>query len=256
MSLGPYSSKYRTTDKLKINAKGENSYIDVGDPFVKPIAKPARVVGKQFVTEPPKNGQTGRYFDKYTYSSTPYTEIRKYSVEQKRSERKSGFGSNDASKRDEFLITMREGQWKELVDQEHHFTNKWVGEREAAAQQEVESGVGLPPVPRPVSAPELPHLPHFQQQTPVHLYDIGNTVEGSTPACIKCHRERFYCKHRVFARNGEVVAQRPRQERLTSMDIGRYVDPADAARPVHAYHHKAKEFFDASHLNEHRLGSW
>lgn len=42
MSLGPYSTKYRTTDKLKLNAKNENSYIDVGDAYVKPIAKPSR----------------------------------------------------------------------------------------------------------------------------------------------------------------------------------------------------------------------
>jgi hypothetical protein len=256
MSLGPYSTKYRTTDKLRVNAKGENSYIDVGDPFVKPIPKPSRVAGKQFLTEPPKNGQMGKYFDKYSYATTPYTEIRKYSVEQKRSERKSGFGSNDASKRDEFLITMREGQWKELVDQEHFFTNKWAVEHESQPQAESAAAGGLPPVARPLSAPEPIHLPYFQEQTPGHLYDIGNTVEGSTPACIKCHREKFYCKHRVFARNGAVVAQRPRKERITSMDVGRYVNPAEASRPEFAYHHKAKEFFDSSHLNEHRLGSW
>lgn len=255
MSIGPYTTKYRTTDKLKLNTKNEGSYIDVGDAYVKPIQKPSRIAGKQFLTEPPKGGQTGKFFEKMSYATSPYTEVRKYSVEQKRSERKSGFLSNDASKRDEFLITMREGQWKELLDQEHKFNDKWTLAREEQTRKDIEAGVALPAV-RPISAPQAPHLPYFQTQIPEHLYDIGNTPEGNTPLCIKCSRDVFYCKHRVMARNGPVIARRPVKQHVSSMDYGRYVDPKESQRPEFAYSHKAKEFYDSSHLNEHRIGSW
>jgi hypothetical protein len=115
---------------------------------------------------------------------------------------------------------MREGQWKELVDQELSMNTASLAAREENARAEAAT---LPAVSTPASAPEKPSLPHFQTMIPKHLYDIGNTVEGaillfidissklfvgSTPHCIKCQRETFFCKHRSLARNGEIIARR------------------------------------------------
>ena len=68
-----YTTKYRTTDKIARNTKNETAYIDVGDPYVKAIPKASRATAKQFLTEPPKNGQTGKYFSKLVYKEEPYT---------------------------------------------------------------------------------------------------------------------------------------------------------------------------------------
>jgi hypothetical protein len=240
-----YTTKYRTTDKVAKNTKNESAYIDVGDPYVKALAKNSRATGKQFITEPPKNGQTGKLFSKFPVEKEAYTEIKKYSVIEPRKDRKPAFGSGDASKRDEFLITMREGQWKELVDQELSMNTASLAAREENARAEAAT---LPAVSTPASAPEKPSLPHFQTMIPKHLYDIGNTVEGSTPHCIKCQRETFFCKHRSLARNGEIIARRPTKHFLTSMDMGRFIEAKDHARPEYAYQHKAKDFYDSGHL--------
>lgn len=252
MSLGPYSTKYKTTEKLA------GSYIDVGDPYVKAISsKGGRSSGKQFVTNPPILGQTGKFFDKKTYSTSPFQEVRKYSETQKRSDRKTGFGSNDFSKRDEFLMTIREGQWKEVVDKEHYFTDKAVLERERASPLSAEEAkFESDSLPHGLPAVERPHLPYFQTQIPSHLYDIGNTPQGNTPMCIKCQRDVFFCPHRAMAGNQEVIARRPVKERITSMEYGKYITKDQLARPEFAYSHVAKTFFDSSHLNEHRIGSW
>jgi len=253
MSLGPYSTKYKTTDKLKLNDKGEGCYIDVKDEYVKAVKKPDRIVGKQFQTNPPIVGQTGKYFTKYTYTPENYMEVRKYGATQPRESRKISFGSLDFSKRDEFLITLREGQWRELVDKEHYFVDKAILEKGDEKTNDAQSSSSLPNGLPPV---EKPHLPHFQSAAPSHLYDIGNTEEGSTPMCIKCPRDTFFCPHRLLATNQEVTAQRPRKERLVSMDYGKHIDPAMLKKPEFAYTHTSKTFADSSRLNEHRLGSW
>ena len=79
---------------------------------------------------------------------------------------------------------MREGQWKELVDQEHYFGDKWAVAAQTKAESKLQneldadSALSLPSLPPSPHASKV-HLPYFQEAVPSLLYDIGNTKEGN-----------------------------------------------------------------------------
>mmetsp|Transcript_65709 Transcript_65709/g.181431 ORF Transcript_65709/g.181431 Transcript_65709/m.181431 type:complete len:177 (-) Transcript_65709:281-811(-) len=99
-----------TRDKVGFIAEKE-PYSD------KPAIKMSRHKGKQFQTVPPKNTMDGGgYFDKATYTKgEEYVDKLGYLKTQPLEARKLGFGSHDASNRDEFTSHIRTEQYRELL---------------------------------------------------------------------------------------------------------------------------------------------
>ena len=143
----------------------------------------------RFQTNPPKTGQLEGYFAKFEYVVDNYQDNNGYLIRQPRGDRKLGFGSLDASRRDEFTLDIRAQQYRELLDKERFFESAYLeqnagrlGSTAAAGGAAAASSTSRPPE-------DTSHM--FQTQAPALLYDIGRE-NGTTPICNKCSRETFY----------------------------------------------------------------
>ena len=100
------------------NAKVAESYLNIGDPYDKQHQVDGRRKGKQFLTVPPKTGQLHGYFTPLAYTADMYQDSNGYRISQPRANRKLGFGSFDAHRRDEFTLAVRAQQYREHLDHE------------------------------------------------------------------------------------------------------------------------------------------
>lgn len=258
------------------NPKKAESWLNVGDPYDKDKPTNERHRSKQFQTNPAKKGQTCGYFGTYNYSPDNYQDNNGYRITQPRDTRHLAFGSQDAHKRDEFTLTVRALQHKQILERENKFTKARLASEEKQAAETAHSqllstsafnsmtmntGISnsytqpLPSVsPRnqggfastaPLSLTDYntQNKAFFQTQVPTMLYDIGRPeANGVTPPCNKCSRETFYCKHRV----GE--ARRLGHPRLSSHNYGQVTTPAQ--KPEYGRRSGIKEFFDVGHVGK------
>lgn len=266
-----YSSK-------SYNPKKVDSWLNVGDPYDKDKQTNDRHRNKQFQTNPAKKGQTCGYFSTYNYSPDNYQDTNGYRVTQPRENRQLAFGSQDANKRDEFTLTVRALQWKQVLEHDNKFTKARLESEEKKAAETAHSHLLSTSAYNPMTmntgisnyhTQPLPAISPrgqgsfastaplsnttgsygnsnnnlFQTQVPTMLYDIGRPeANGVTPPCNKCSRETFYCKHRV----GE--ARRLGQTRLSSHHYGQVTTPAQ--KPEYGRRSGIKEFYDVGHVGK------
>lgn len=223
---------YRTHEAIPKNTK---NYVSVGDPYYKKPTVNSRHKSKQFLTEPAKLGQTAGYFKKIEYTSAPYFEGDKYTVTEPRANRKMGFGSFEARRRDEFSLDIKARMYKERVKGETVYVDQVLQDATGLLGEE-KTGEYVP-------SPDEAHL--FQTQTPSFLYDVGKTAE--TPVCMKCNRDKFYCPHRAQVtqtdsarRPGEIPSQNTAYGDFNGEQVG---------KPKFGRNNVTRQFWDASHLS-------
>jgi hypothetical protein len=114
------------------------SYITIGDPYQpKKKSVDSRRTGKQFVNNPPKEGQ---YFGTHKYMGDKYQQTVAYFKLQPPDKRKNGFGSGDASKRDQYSNQIAMNQYREQLKCESKSMKKGKkAAEEAAAAKNKES---------------------------------------------------------------------------------------------------------------------
>eukprot|EP00164_Ancoracysta_twista_P001005 GFYU01001312.1.p1 GENE.GFYU01001312.1~~GFYU01001312.1.p1 ORF type:complete len:242 (+),score=59.02 GFYU01001312.1:256-981(+) len=204
-------------------------YQDVKNPL------PQRWKQKQFVTNPPKDGNLpwdvcfqkdfkGLYASKKFMDQVPYMAMQK--------ERKNGFGTSDATKRDEFCFHTRCEQYREQISNEVKF-NK--AKSAMAAKLLIDTEGGQRPRTTGGNLIDL----HEEFQGPEFLHDVGRTI--TTKYCKRCTKERWFCPHRATDTLNDKMAEGKEKRKMTmSQDIGRgavsatlnYESSAFARRPL------------------------
>jgi hypothetical protein len=220
-----------TTKVLNKNIAG--SYLTIGDPYRDPHlidGKNGRHKGKQLMTVPAKNTCNGvGYFDKKTYSSDPLQDKTMYLKTEPMDKRKSGFGSKDASRRDEFMSHVRTEQYRETLVKEMEIVDKQKDAQGDAGFEELEALNAQHKFPEGLSETK-------------HLYDIGRTQ--TTEFNQKSHRDTFYTMrvgNSQYKRNNGPFM-------LTSELIGQGADDVSNNRPT-PKGASTKQFYDRSHLH-------
>lgn len=230
--------------------KVAESYLSIGDPYEKIGGTRTVYKGKQFQTNPAKQGQQGGYFGEFKYNAVAYADTNSYRITQPKDKRKTGFGTGDANRRDEFTLDIRAQQYKELLTKELQFQAK-----KAAEEKESGNGTGdsLDEFKASNSARFSasstgrgePVAGMFQTQVPNHLFDIGRTA--ITPICNKCSRETFYCPHRVNSQGSDTL-RRLGPLKTSAMEVGSEIHKHNM-KPPHGKRSQLKDFFDNNHLS-------
>lgn len=189
--------------------------------------KNSRHKGKQIMTVPAKDTCNGvGYFDKKTYSSDPLQDNTMYLKTQPMDKRKAGFGSKDASRRDEFMSHVRTEQYRETLDTEMQILEKQKKSEPAQHFDELD---------------KARKFPEGLDETK-YLYDIGRSQ--TTEFNQKSHRDTFYTMrvgNSQYKRNNGPFM-------LTSELVGLGADDVSGNRPT-PKGASTKQFYDHSHLH-------
>jgi hypothetical protein len=235
---GMYSDKF-THPKLHCEA---GRYISIGDPYVAEAEKrPGRWKEKQMgTTMYPKNAGNG-YFGNmgkpFEYMPDKYVESLPYAKSQPYDQRKLGFGTHDASKRDEYTQAIKTEQYRDLLRREKRILSAQEKKKgglaeqirkahkklaEAAVEEERQREVcGLTPAP--------------------FLYDIGRSRE--TPFDPKTKTDCFYNAYQARKRE-----MRRGGYRSMSQDIGDGGWELGKKRETFGRSAATKSFYSKSHL--------
>lgn len=247
----PYQGIY--TPKEKFHKQGAQcTYISIGDPHVDPSKRGdnvnPRFTGKQFMTRPllKKNAGKGFFDLKNSKGETlsgahgymkgdTYVDKDGYIKTQPLDKRKLGFGSHDASKRDEFMSFIRTEQYRQQLKTEKGFID-------AADERNDPGGKGRALLLATYAATSK-GFPAGRTECH-HLYDIGRGLE--TEFDPKSSRDCFY--------NQLMSPSRIRPDRRTggayisSAECGTGVNDIEMEHPHHGHQHATKQFYDKSHL--------
>jgi hypothetical protein len=184
----------------------------------------------------PLNAENGN-FSKIVYAAGGYKEMNKYITTQPLESRKNGFGSKDASRRDEFSNNTATEQYRESIRKENEMLNAQKDKMQARLTQLLAT--------RAISsanetAQDGPMGSTFNYSSQVAQYDIGRT--RVTPFDPKSIKDTYY----TFSND------RPKRYGSTSKPVS--TDMGSSAWDVHyqppAFGGKSlvKNFFDRSHL--------
>lgn len=164
----------------------------------------------------------------FTYQSEKYQEQRPYLQIQPPDKRKLGFGTHDASRRDEFSQTIRTEQYRETLKKERETIGN-VGETEATKKLVEEHDNA----PREFVA---------GKKEIEHLYDVGRNIH--TEFDPKNGRDMFY-----NMKNGYKHEKRMGSFRTAAQDIGDGAWQYKYSKPEFSAPSQVKNFFDQSHLD-------
>jgi len=191
-----------STERAHLGLFSTSSYISIGDTYGKKAAGDARLLGKQFSHEAPKEGTGGKLaanclFEreyKVLYNGEKYVDRTSYLKTQPLEGRKKAFGSSDAKKRDEFSNDMETSKWRERIKGEMEFAAMFAKRAEGNMSEE-----DLQMMAELESRGKEPRWTHG----PKHLFDLGKEATGGvTPYEMKDSRDTWYSKHRVQEMNG------------------------------------------------------
>jgi len=173
------------------------SYITIGDQYGKASDKDPRLQGKQFSVEFPKAGIAGgrpinSMFDrehKWLYGGEKYIDRTMYIKTQPPADRKKGFCSSDASRRDEFTLDIETEKWRERIRTEMMFSERFA--KRAEEEMTDEQRAKFKELEEAGTEPRWTHGPKF-------LFDLGKEATGGvTPYEMKDARDTWYSKHRI-----------------------------------------------------------
>lgn len=222
-----------------------NAYITIGDPFVEAKANPFRQ-GKKSEKAPfqckqiPVNEENG-YFSKTVYKAGGYLEGTRYKDSQPLDQRKRGFGTKDAKRRDEFSNAIRTEQYRETIRKESELLSKG----SEALQDELNRIMAERGSSTVKTAPSFDKTlssdsAEFSYESQVPQYDIGRTrITSFNPKTIK---DNFY----QFNTNR---SKRFGSFRPSSCDVGDSAWDIVYKPPANGGKSETKNFFDKSHLS-------
>jgi hypothetical protein len=233
---GFYSTKMPHKNVLT----GGTGYISVGDPYKgAKNDSPARYKGKQMMVGPLPSIP-------FSYASDMYQDKSGYVKTQPLDQRKLGFGSHNASCRDEFTTTIRTEQYREQLKTEKNVKPMPPKSRKPLPNQSPRAKIKLIPESpgSPTGAADFP-----SGLTPCkHLYDIGRNLETNFDP--RSPTDTFYnalqCKSRARGN------RRTGGYWLSSQDVGEGTVGLDHAtcKPEFGNVRTTKQFADRSHLGQ------
>jgi len=173
------------------------TYTSIGDPYGKKSSKDSRFGGNQFKADFPKQGLSGALPNNalfarehtWLFGNEKYVDRTMYIKTQPRDERKKGFLSSDARRRDEFTLDIEVNKWRERIGTEMIFAER------SRAMQEAK----MTPEER-AEAERIAREPPAERWThgPKYLFDLGKEVTGgTTPYEMKDARDTWFSKQRV-----------------------------------------------------------
>lgn len=182
------------------------SYISINDPYEKKREnKDSRFGGKQFAADFPKGGIAGALPKQALFSreypslfiGEKYVDRTMYIKSQPPDQRKLGFSSHDAIRRDDFTLDIETSKWRERIATEMIFA-----ERARAMQEARMSPEERAEMDRIARAPKEVRWTH----APKYLFDLGKEVEnGTTPYDQKDARDTWFSMQRVKSLNGGII---------------------------------------------------
>lgn len=224
-----YSIKRKHPKLLDVPDGEPQPFLAVGEPYQDKSELPERWKGKRLVC----GGAYQNTFSKLEYpEGEPYVAAPKYiEAEPLDCRRKAGFGSHDASKRDEFTSFIRTEQYREMVRKEQGLLE--TSQRRQQQQQQQIYGDGD-------KDSDLTNAIGDRGKT--FLYDIGRN--RTTPFDPKLRRDRYY--HPSAPANDGKPRFGP--YRLSSEEIGNGMWQVKSMPPRFAPASCHNAFMDKSHL--------
>jgi hypothetical protein len=169
-------------------------------------------------------------FSKLTYQGGGYTETIKYKALADEERKGFGFGSKNASRRDEFSNSIRTEQYRETLHKEHQLMRK-SGASEKITQLLAER-----------AASEMPTMTsdEFTYGGEIARYDIGRTrVTDFNP---KSTKDAYY-------KFDTTRGRRTGTHKPVSYEVGDAAWDIHYKPPQYGGRSEVKNFFDRSHLN-------
>lgn len=231
---GMYADKF-----IHKNVQCENGrYVTIGDPYKgdKDVRPPRWREKQMSVPGHPENsgggyfGLMGRAFD---YMPDKYVEQLPYAKTQPFGDRKLGFGTHDASKRDEFTQRIRTEQYRDLLKREKRLIAKNVALDKSIAAR-------ISAMQDSSKVQEQDERLKVGLDAPRHLYDIGRS--RNTEFDPHMTSDRFYNTHEARKRE-----KRRGNQRTASQDVG---SGAWAIKAVtgHGRSHATRTFYNRGHI--------
>jgi len=186
-----------TTERAHLGVFSTSSYTSIGDPYGKKASKDARFGGKQFTADFPHGGMAGGLPNNalfarehtWLYGGEKYIDRTMYINTQPPDQRKKGFYSSDARRRDEFTLDIETQKWRERIGTEMIFA-----ERARKMQEDKMTPEERAEAERVAREPP----PHRWTHAPKYLFDLGKEVTGgTTPYEMKDARDTWFSKERV-----------------------------------------------------------
>ena len=126
------------TERAHLGVFSTASYLTIGDPYAKKSLEDSRLKGKQFNADFPKGGIAGArpnnsMFDrehKWLFRGEKYIDRTSYLTTQPADQRKKGFYSSDAHRRDEFTLDIETQKWRERIGTEMMFAERFAKRKE------------------------------------------------------------------------------------------------------------------------------
>ena len=189
------------TERAQLGVFSTTSYITNGDPYGKKGTKDPRFGGKQFAADFPKSGLSGGLPNnalfarkhEWLFANEKYVDRTLYLKTQPAADRKKGFYSGDAMRRDEFTLDIEVNKWRERIGTEMIFAERSRQMQEAKMTPEERA-----------EAERLANMPMEPRWThgPKYLFDLGKEVTGgTTPYEMKDARDTWFSKQRVKTLN-------------------------------------------------------
>jgi len=224
-----YTTKWTNKNVSDITGNVESKYITIGDPYVgQKDTIPARWKSKQFQCDRKPQNSGGGYFGQVAHASELYNETKLYLKTQPLDQRKKGFGTRDANRRDEFAATIRTSQYRETLRKEQRLMD---ANRDKSAEKEMLETLRLRDEEKRAAEGDS------------FLYDIGRSkTTGFNPKSVKDsfydHKEKF--RGDVEKNHGPYLP--------SSLTVGEGIWNAKYDRPAKGSVSATKNFKDHSHL--------
>merc|ERR1719310_1520452 len=133
---------------------------------------------------------------KWLFRGGKYIDRTSYLTSQPADQRKKGFYSSDAHRRDEFTLDIETQKWRERISTEMMFAERFAKRAEEELTQEERDE--LERLAKKGTERRWTHGPEY-------LFDLGKEATGgTTPYEMKDARDTWYSKHRIKAEdNGQ-----------------------------------------------------
>lgn len=242
----------------RFHSTAGHDYLAVGDSYIdRREVLDDRYKNKQMLTSVTKTGQTAGYFSIYKHSSDVYNDSNKYINTQPLDDRKNGFGSSDAKKRDEFTLNIKALQYKELLSHETKaekiwdYKNKIINYNNDSLNEFITNNTQQFNDAHKENTQSLDINKHYQYSVPNTTYDIGRAY--TTPTCFKCGRDKFYCPHRIQVNESDNNTGRHiGNYKTTTQQMNELIKTVNIKVPKTngaGNHRSIAAFYDSTHLS-------
>lgn len=222
------------TERALLGVFNTTSYINFGtadDPLPYPTVDVERsnYKGKQLALPTAKKGMqpdgTNHIFFQqehpWVFDGCPYIDRNMYIESQP--ERYKGFLSSDFSKTDEFSLDIRTEQYRDQLRKDNYFAKKGL---DIMAEKMKKMAAKYPEIGKRIPT---------KFDGPEFVYDVGKAGLCTTAHCHKCHKQTYYCPHRIAYCNNNPYMKKESGDYITSSDtVGSTAWDANYSKPAHA----------------------